>query len=53
MTEFSEFIGDGHEVMSSIDREGKRPSLIIADITADEAWILAPMRSTMVLKEWA
>ena len=48
----SESIADPVEVMASIDAAGPRERLVIADITADDAWI-SMRRPGRSLPDWA
>ncbi|MCL7416762.1 MAG: hypothetical protein M8354_02835 [Halalkalicoccus sp.] len=40
-----------HEVMTSIDDADDEECVIIADITADEAWLAMPLRDAMSLPD--
>jgi len=43
---------DRHEVMASIDSDGRAPRFIIADITADGAWLSTPVALAARLVDW-
>lgn len=42
---------EGAEVMASIDA-GEEPRLVIADITAEEAWMSIPAKTSASLTNW-
>ena len=48
----SESETDRHEVMASIDSDGRAPRFIIADITADGAWLSTPVAVAARLADW-
>lgn len=41
-----------HEVMASIDGERTDTRLVIADITADDAWLSIPTPAAVRLDDW-
>lgn len=47
----SESATEGPEVMASIDA-GEEPRLVIADITAEEAWMSIPAKTSASLTNW-
>lgn len=42
----------GREVMASVDDDGCTKRLIIADTTADDAWLSVPVSGSASLQEW-
>lgn len=40
------------EVMASLDDDGRMERLIIADTTADDAWLSVPVSGSASLPEW-
>jgi len=40
------------EVMASVDDDGRTERLIIADTTADDAWLSVPVSGSVSLREW-
>jgi histidinol dehydrogenase len=40
------------EVMASVDDNGRTERLIIADTTADGAWLSVPVSGSAPLREW-
>ncbi len=44
--------GSNPEVMASVDGDDSRPSLIIADVSRDEAWVSVRADHAPVLTEW-
>jgi len=40
------------EVMASVDDDGRTERLIIADTTADGAWLSVPVSGSVSLQEW-
>jgi hypothetical protein len=40
------------EVMASVDDDGCTERLIIADTTADKAWVSVPVSGSVSLQDW-
>lgn len=40
------------EVMASLDDDGRTERLIIADTTADDAWLAVPVSGSVSLENW-
>ena len=40
------------EVMASLDDDGRTERLIIADTTADDAWLSVPVSGSVALQDW-
>lgn len=40
------------EVMASLDDDGRTKRLIIADTTADDAWLSVPVSGSVSLEDW-
>ncbi|MFC4450553.1 DUF7556 family protein [Halorussus aquaticus] len=40
------------EVMASLDDDGRTERLIIADTTADDAWLSVPVSGSVTLQDW-
>lgn len=40
------------EVMASLDDDGRTERLIIADTTADDAWVSVPVSGSVALQNW-
>lgn len=40
------------EVMASVDTSARRPKLIIADVSREDAWISVPEAESASLEEW-
>ena len=43
---------DDSQVMASVDESASRPSLVIADISTEEAWLSVRQSDAAVLEEW-
>lgn len=43
---------DDSQVMASVDESTSRPSLVIADISTEEAWLSVRQSDAAVLEEW-
>lgn len=40
------------EIMASVDSDDGQDRFIIADVCSDEAWMSAPLESTITVREW-
>lgn len=45
-------VHSGRDVVSSVDGEGSRQEYVIADITADEAWLAMRADDAPTLPNW-
>lgn len=42
----------GPEIMAAVDDDGEVARFVIADVTADDAWVAAPLDAAAALPEW-
>lgn len=48
----SDTVAAGSEVMASVDDDGRTERLIIADTSADDAWLSVPIAGSTSLPDW-